>query len=611
MGTPQGEKNMLKERAVVDPIDCWNVEMLYPNAEEWERAFNNAFGSTSGTRWPALAAYKGRLGESAELLKAALDQLMAIDRQLSKLYTYAHLRHDEDIVNDVFKSAHASITNILHEFSQEAAWFDPELLSLSDQRIAQYLEDPVLADYRFHIEKIVRLKKHTLTPDKEELMALAGPALQSAHKAFSSMNDADFVFGSVLNGAGEEKSLTHGLYSLYMRDQDRVLRKNAFTAYHQKYIDFENTMCELITGLVQKHRFNARGRNYQTCLDAALFAHNIDGSVYHALIEAVHAGISSLHSYAALRKKVLGVETLHLYDMYVPLIKQMEVNIPYKEAEELIIASVAPLGESYRNALQKGLQEQRWVDRYENKNKRSGAYSSGCFDSCPYILMNYKGLLKDAFTLAHEAGHSMHSLLTRSHQPYQYADYSIFVAEVASTFNEELLMQLLLERAKTKEEKIYLINQKVEDIRTTLFRQTMFAEFELRLHALVEKGTPLTPRLLKEEYRQLNAFYFGSEVCIDHEAEIEWARIPHFYYNFYVYQYATGISASLALAERVRQGGDAEREAYLSFLKGGSTKYPIEMLKMAGVDMRSPEPVKKAIAQFAQLVGELERLLDF
>jgi oligoendopeptidase F len=301
----------------------------------------------------------------------------------------------------------------------------------------------------------------------------------------------------------------------------------------------------------------------------------------------------------------MGIGQLHLYDMYVPLISAVDIRMSYKEAEEIVIESVAPLGVEYQNLLRKGFKEQRWVDRYENKNKRSGAYSSGCYDSMPYILMNYKDILKDVFTLAHEAGHSMHSLMSHQHQPYQYGDYPIFLAEVASTFNEDLLMRLLLNRAKSKEERIFLINEKIEDIRGTLFRQTMFAEFELLIHELAEKNIPLTPKLLKEEYYKLNRRYFGEHVIIDDEAAIEWARIPHFYYNFYVFQYATGISAALALSERVNAGGNKEREEYLSFLKAGCSRYPIDILKSAGVDMRSPEPVGKAITKFGALVTQL------
>lgn len=599
----------LKKREDVSEQDCWNVEALYPSIEAWSKSFNEAFNRKTKVKWPELEAYKGRLHESPETLKSALDLSMKIARELTKLYTYAHLKHDEDITNDAHKVINNQITSLLHDFAQESAWFEPELLALSKSQIDQVIASPLLAEYRFHIEKIVRIKKHMLSHEKEELLALAGKAMQTPSKAFCAINDADFKFESATDSHGKTRPLSHGTFGLYVRDQDRTLRENAFRNMHGKYLDYENTMTELLNGEVQSHWFNAQARHYPSCLDAALFPKNIDASVYHALIEAVDQNISSLHRYMDLREEVLGIGQLHLYDMYVPLTKDVDIRLSYQEAEDLVIESVAPLGAEYQNTLRMGLKNQGWVDRYENQNKRSGAYSSGCYDSMPYILMNYKDVIRDVFTLAHEAGHSMHSLLSHKHQPFHYGDYPIFLAEVASTFNEELLMQLLLKRFTKKEEQIFLINQKVEDIRATLFRQTMFAKFELLIHEMAETNIPITPKALKDEYLKLNNFYFGPNVAIDSEAAIEWARIPHFYYNFYVFQYATGISAALALADRVTQGGKAEREDYLSFLKSGSSRYPIEILKGAGVDMRSPQPVSSAIKKFDGLVGDLKRLL--
>lgn len=601
---------MIKARNEVPFEDRWNVEELYANQKAWKEALNLFVPPGEKTPlWPALDAFQGTLGEGAETLKKVLDLSMQIDRELSKLYTYAHLRHDEDIADNEFKNGYEQILNLAHAFSQETAWFQPELMALPSSLLEQYLKSPILSNYHFHIEKLIRMKKHTLTPESEKLMALAGQALQAPHKAFSAINDADFKFAPVVDGEGEERPLSHGTYGLYIRDQDQFLREQAFKKYHNKYEDYENTLCELLSGQVQSHFFNARARNFSSSLEAALYPKNIDTSVYYALIQAVHEKLDVLHRYMELRKRVLGLKELHLWDIYVPLTSSVDIKMPYPEAESIVIESVAPLGAEYQELLRKGLQDQRWVDRYENKNKRSGAYSSGCFDSNPYILMNYKELLRDVFTLAHEAGHSMHSLYSRSSQPYHYSDYPIFLAEVASTFNEDLLTRHLLAKCQNPNEKIFLLNQKIEDIRGTLFRQTMFAEFELAIHQHIEQGTPLTPQLLKEEYRALNAKYFGPATCIDKEIEIEWARIPHFYYNFYVFQYATGISAALSLSEKVVKGEQSDREAYLSFLKGGSSKYPIEMLQMAGIDMTSPAPVKAAIETFDRLVTELEQLL--
>lgn len=599
----------IKDRSKVPQEDCWNVAAIYPTFTDWEKAFHAITSNKKTERWTDFTSCKGKLGASPENLKEALDRYFTISRELSKLYTYSHLRHDEDISNDQFKAAHAQSSALMHDFAQAASWLEPELLSLSEETLVALVNDPSLKDYKFYLEKIIRLKKHTLSQDQEEFLALAQKALDTPYKAFNALSDADFKFGMVLDSQDQERPLTHASYGLYLRDRDRVLRKNTFVTMHKTYQNYENTLGELLEGQIQNHRFNAQARHFSSCLEAALLPKNIDTEVYHSLIQAVNQGLGSLHRYVKLREKILNIGPLHLYDMYVPLTAEVDIKMPYEEAEDLIIESVAPLGSDYQKLLKEGFKNQKWVDRYENKNKRSGAYSSGCYDSYPYILMNYKDSLRDVFTLAHEAGHSMHSLLSHKNQPYQYGHYPIFLAEVASTFNEELLMRLLLQRFTKKEEQIYLINQKIEDIRGTFFRQTMFAEFELLIHTLSEQDVPLTPKLLKSEFLKLNSKYFGPAVIIDDEAEIEWARIPHFYYNFYVFQYATGISAALALADRVLSGGKKERDEYLSFLKGGNSRYPIEMLKLAGVDMHSPQPVAATIKKFDSLVTQLESLI--
>lgn len=598
------------ERTKVKSKDTWNVSSLYPSLDKWEKEFAKTIKAKKPPYCPEINAFKGRLAESPETLKQVLDLSFDLSRQCSKLYTYAHLRHDEEITNDTHKTAYNKVLAICQDITQELAWIEPELLAIDDKTIKKFLKSPILAPYRFHIEKIIRIKKHMLPQEGETLLAMAAKAMQAPHKAFSAINDADFKFGSVRDKKGKEYELTHGSYRLLQREQDRTLRENAFKSLHGQYQQYENTLSELLNGQVQTHIFNAKARHYASSLDAALFPKNIETSVYHALIQAVNANLPHLHRYMDLRERILNIGPLHLYDMSVPLIPAVDIRMSYEEAEDIVVESVAPLGAAYQNLLRKGLKTERWVDRFENQNKRSGAYSSGCYDSYPYILMNYKGLLRDVFTLAHEAGHSMHSLYCHTHQPYQYGDYPIFLAEVASTFNEELLTRLMLERAKSQEERIFLINEKIEDIRGTLFRQTMFAEFELWLHETAEKNIPLTPKLMNDTYLNLNRRYFGPNVIINTEAEREWARIPHFYYNFYVYQYATGISAALALAERVCKGGKQEREEYLSFLKAGCSDYPIDILKKAGVDMRGPKPVASAIATFGSLVDRLEEELS-
>lgn len=597
------------ERSQVAENDQWNVSSVYPSFKEWEEDFKKLVKEKKSPYWPEIAAFKGRLAESPETLKQALDTVNDLARKLTKLYTYAHLRHDEDITNDQNKTAYNRVLTVYHDFVQESSWFEPELLATDQKTLDALIKSPVLEPYRFHIEKCVRVKKYLLPPEGEELIARAAKAMQAPHKAFSAINDADFKFGIIKDKDGKDHELTHGSYGLFLREHDRTLRENAYKTLQGKYLSYENTLTELLNGQIQSHVFNAQARGYSSSLEAALFPKNIDTSVYHALIKAVNDNLHHLHRYIDLREKVLGVGPLHLYDMYVPLISAVNIRMPYKEAEEVVIESVSHLGPEYQNLLRKGLKDQRWVDRFENKNKRSGAYSSGSYDTMPFILMNYRELLRDVFTLAHEAGHSMHSLFSHTHQPFHYGDYPIFLAEVASTFNEELLMRLMLERAKSKEERIFLINEKIEDIRGTLFRQTMFAEFELWLHDMAEKNIPLTPKLLKDAFRELNQRYFGPKVVIDPIGEIEWARIPHFYYNFYVFQYATGISAALALAERVCKGGEKEREDYLSFLKAGSSRYPIDIMERAGVDMRSPQPVTSAISKFGALVDQLGKEL--
>jgi len=601
----------MKIRQEVALEDRWNIEAFYPTQQAWEEALKCFVPDPQQIpHWPALQVYQGTFEQEPGKLKEALEVMMMIDRELSKLYTYAHLRHDENISDPEFKKSYEQILALTHAFAQETAWFQPELLALPERLLNQYLASPILANYRFYLEKMIRMKKHTRSSEEEKLLALAGQALQTSYKAFSAINDADFSFSPVVDSHGENRPLSHATYGIYIREQDRLLREHAFKEYHKKYHRYENTLCELLTGQVQSHFFQARSRHFSSCLEASLFPKNIDISVYHALIHAVRERLEVLHRYMQLRKRVLGLDEMHLYDVYVPLTSTVDIRMSYIEAEQIVIESVAPLGSEYQEDLRKGFREERWVDRYENQSKRSGAYSSGCFDSMPYILMNYQNLLRDVFTLAHEAGHSMHSLYSRKTQPYQYSDYPIFLAEVASTFNEDLLTRLLIKRSQSPHEKIFLLNQKIEDIRGTLFRQTMFAEFELLIHQYVEQGIPLTPQLLKQEYRQLNQAYFGPPTLIDQDIEIEWARIPHFYYNFYVFQYATGISAALALVDKVLNGNDKDRHAYLSFLKGGSSQYPIEMLKMAGIDMTSPAPVRAAIQMFDQLLTQLEQLLD-
>ncbi len=598
-----------RPRSEIPAEDRWNVEALYPSWEAWEEEMKKWGREGKEPHWPEIAPFRKTWSQSPLKLRELIELLLMIDRELTKLYVYAHLRHDEDVGDDLAKGAHARILVLLYAFREETAWVEPEMLQLPEEELKQMIEDPVLASYRLHLEKIVRQKPHTLSAQEEELMAVCGNALEAAHKAFGALNNADLKFQPVTDSQGRERELTHAKYNLYLRDKDRKVREGAFKNLHRAFLAHENTLCELINGQVQRHLLEIRARKFPSCLEAALFPHQIDTSVYTALIQAVREHLPSLHHYVSVRKKLMQLDTVHLYDLYAPIVSDVEIGMSYSEACEQIIESVAILGPEYQESLRKGLISDRWVDRYENLRKRSGAYSSGCYDSMPYILMNYHGAYNDVMTLTHEAGHSMHSLLSRTHQPYQYSQYSIFVAEVASTFHEELLFRHLLAQVKTKEEKAFLINQKIDDIRATLLRQTMFAEFELQLHQWAEQGVPFTPTLLKTTYAKLNREYFGPEMSLDSEVDIEWARIPHFYNNFYVYQYATGISAAHALAEQVLSGKEGARERYLQFLSAGCSLYPIDVLNLAGVDMRTSEPVEAAMRRFRALTDELEALL--
>lgn len=599
-----------KARQEISSNDKWNVEAIYPNLKAWEEEFKHICKPDQRPHWPELAKFKGRLGEGADVLLDLFNLSCSLDQGISRLYTYAHMRHDEDLANEDYKKANASIRAIAHDFSLEASWIEPEILALPSETIQKYLKDPILAQYHFNLERMARMKPHVLSADKEELVSLAAKAMGTPSLSFSALNNVDLKFPPARDSEGNELEVTHAKYSSYLRSRDRLLRKNAFQSLHSSFKAYENTICELFQGGVKTQVFHQKARGYSSSLEAALFYNQIDTKVYTNLIQTVRENLSVLHKYMALRKKLLKVDELHLYDVYVPIVEKAEMKFDYETAEKMVIDSVTPLGEEYQKILDRGLMKERWVDRYENRGKRSGAYSSGSYDTMPYILMNFTGDFHDLMTLAHEAGHSMHSYYTHQNQPYVYGHYPIFLAEVASTFNEELMFAHLMKKDLTDAEKAFLLNQKIEDIRATFFRQTMFAEFELKVHELAEKDVPLTPGLLKQIYRQLNLDYFGKDVIVDEEIDIEWARIPHFYNNFYVYQYATGISAAHALFERVMTKGEEARAKYLHFLSSGSSKYPLDLLAQAGVDMRQKEPIEATLKHFDQLVSQLSTLLS-
>lgn len=599
---------MPKTRDQIPEQDRWNVGALYANPEAWKNDLTAALGAEKAPHWPAIKNYQGKLKDPASAA-AFFSMYFGLDRHLGKLYTYAHLRLDEDLGNDTLKENFGRISSLLHDFQLESSWVEPELLGLSDAEYRQLVQHPSLKGYQFYLEKIGRMRPHTLTPDKEELVALTGQALDTAHKTFSALTNADMTFQPIVDSEGKEHPLSNGAYLGYVKSSDRTLRKNAFLNLHRGYSTYANTLCELIQGQMQSHLFIARARRFNSCLEAALFPHAIQPSVYHNLIAAVKKNLPLLHAYVSFRKEQMKLDEIHIYDLFPPLVQEMDIRMDYSQACQEVVASVAPLGQEYQETLRQGLLQDRWVDVFENARKRSGAYSSGCYDSMPYILLNYHGFLSDVETLAHEAGHSMHSFLSRKNQPYIYSHYPIFVAEVASTFNEQLLFHQMKKKAKNKMEQAYLINSEMERIRGTIFRQTMFAEFELQLHTWVEEGVPLTPSLLKDFYLKLNREYYGPDLVLDEELAIEWARIPHFYYDYYVYQYATGLSAAMTLYKKVMSSPQA-RDRYLEFLSSGGSRYPLDLLQRAGVDMQTTEPVEEALHRFGELMAELKSVLQ-
>jgi len=604
--TPDGK---VQERSEIEKKDRWNVEALYENWDAWDLAFNAIPAPLSGPRWPSLSQDAKDLSKP-ETAKKILDETMKIDLELTRLYTYAHLRHDEDVGEEKAKASYMQARSLLYAFREEISWFDPALLQLSEKALENLLSSSLLEDYLIYLKKIVRLKPYILSGSEEKLMTFAEKALDVSHRAFGSLNNADLKFPLCKNEKGELCELTLGTYQLYMKSYDRTLRKEAFIHLHKTFGAYENTLSDLLQGEVTAHVFRKKARGYPSCLTAALYPNLVEDSVYTSLIRSVRKHLPSLHEYVKLRKKALKYDSFHVYDLSVPMVEGMDAHFSYEEAVEAICESVAVLGKDYQSILREGLTKARWVDLYENKRKRSGAYSSGCYGSFPYILMNYHGTFRDVMTLTHEAGHSMHTYFSGKCQKYQDHQYPIFLAEVASTFHEELLFRYFLEKTDTPDKRAYLINQKIDDIRNTLFRQTLFAEFELFLHETAEKEQPITPALLKERYFALTKEYFGEEVEMDPEVAFEWSRIPHFYYNFYVYQYATGISAAHVLAKRVLRKEASARESYLGFLSSGGSKDPIATLKYAGVDMTSEESVDAILTSFKELVKELGKLME-
>lgn len=594
----------IPQRSQIAAADQWDLAKLFPDEDAWERGLEQYQELV-----PRIAAFKGTLGQSPAALRACLEFLNELELLDERVGYYAHLRTSEDAGNSEHQGRFARYLNTASRAEAEKSYVTPEIQAIPDAVMERMLADESLAEFAIALRKLLRFKPHVLPAAQERLLALQLEANQTARKTFAALTDVDLDFGAVDTPEGAQP-LSQASWSQFMIHPERDVRRRA---YHQFYGHFEqhkNTLAALYDGSVQLDLYRARVRNYPSAREAALFPDQVAATVYDNLIAAVHENLDRLHAYYALRRRALGVAELRHYDVYAPLTGDVRVRHTYDQAVEVVLAALAPLGSDYCATLGAGLRG-GWVDRYENKGKRSGAFSAGSFAGDPYILMNFKeDVLRDVFTLAHEAGHSMHSWHSVRHNPIQHYGYSIFEAEVASTFNEQLLFHYLLERAGNREMRAYLVGKRVDDIIATVYRQTMFAEFEHLTHAMAERGEPLTVESLRAAYRQLLERYFGPELKLEEVSDLEGLRIPHFYNAFYVYKYATGLAAAVALAEGVLAGGTEARDRYMAFLRSGGSRYPLQSLQLAGVDMSSPEPVRQALQVFGSLVGQLEQLLD-
>lgn len=595
----------IPRRNEIPVADTWDLNRLYENEEAWEKDFKQL------EAWvPEFGKFKGTLDQSSRQLKAFLEFDRQFDLVCEKCYHYASLRTSEDGSNDAYLQREARLSHLLTRAAEAASFLAPELLAIPDERYAEILADPALAEWKVSLEKVRRFKPHVLSESEEKLLAMGGSALRGYGETFEQLTNVDMQFGSIRDENGDAVELSHGAYSSFLVKRDPALRKNAFHQYYQEFADHKFTMAATLAHSVKADVFSARARGYESARRKALFADNVPDELYDNLVTAVRQGVEVVSDYYRLRKEFLERDELHAYDTYVPLVRDLDIRTTFDEACELILESFSPLGEDYVETLRRGFEE-RWVDRYETKGKRSGAFSSSSYGNPPYMLMNYKeDVFSDVFTLAHEAGHSMHSWYSQQQQPYQDYQYPIFLAEVASTFNEELLIHHLLEETDDPRRRAYIINRQIDDIRGTVIRQTMFAEFEKIIHEIEERGDALTLEVFRAEYRKLLEAYHGPELVLDEELSLECLRIPHFYSAFYVYKYATGLSAAVSLSQQVLRGEEGACSRYLEFLGSGGSRYPLEALQSAGVDMTKPEPVATTLQLFRDRVGELRSLLQ-
>src|SRR5881628_3240214 len=592
-------------RSEVPESDKWDLSYLFTDAGKWQEDF-----AWLQRTYPKFQDWKGRIGESAQTLAEILEFEKSLELRMERVYHYASLQLAEDSANNEYLARVGQVQNLLTKIGEAAAFVVPEIQAIDDEQFARFIADPALKDWRIKLHKIRRMKPHVLSEPEERILALGSVALSGYDDAFSQLTDVDMKFGLLIDETGRERPLTQSSFSSFLVKRDHELRKRAFHQFYAEFQDHEYTLAASLAYSVKADVFHARARHYSSGLEAALFPDDVPIGVYDGLIDSVRANLRPLFRYFDLRRRVLGLDELHHYDTYVPLVSEIEARFTFDQAVEMVLAALAPLGKEYVDVLAEGLRSRRWCDRYENKGKRSGAFSSSSYTAPPYILMNYKqDVFADVYTLAHEAGHSMHSWFSQTSQLFQDYEYPIFLAEVASTFNEELLTHHLLRTTNDPKMRAYIINREIDDLRGTLYRQTMFAEFEKIIHAIEESGDALTLDVFKEEYHQLLETYFAENFVLDPELDLECLRIPHFYHAFYVYKYATGISAAVALSQRVLSGESGSVEAYLNFLRSGGSKFPLETLKAAGVDMATPVPIESTLHLFDQRVVELEKLL--
>ncbi len=594
----------VQTRADIAESDKWDLRHLFVDVSKWQEDF-----AWVQQTYPRLQEWKGRVGESAQSLADCLEFEKALELKIERLYHFASLQLAENSANNEYLARIGQVQNLLTRIGEAAAFVVPEIQAIDDQKFAKFMVDPALTEWRTKLHKIRRMKPHVLSEPEERILALGSVALSGYDDTFSQLTDVDMKFGALTDETGRQKPLTQSSFGSFLVKRDHELRKRAFYQFYEEFQDHQYTLATSLAYSVKADLFRARARNYSSALESALFPDDVPVEVYDGLIVSVRANLKPLFRYFDLRRRVLGLSELHHYDTYVPLVAEIETHISFNEAVEQVIAALQPLGKEYVDVLSKGLRG-RWCDRYETKSKRSGAFSSGSYGAPPYILMNYKeDVFADVYTLAHEAGHSMHTWFSQKSQSFQDYEYPIFLAEVASTFNEELLTHHLLERTSNPKMRAYIINRQIDDIRGTVFRQTMFAEFEKIIHSIEENGDALTLEVFKSEYRKLLEAYFGQNFALDPQLDLECLRIPHFYNSFYVYKYATGISAAMALAERVLSGKPGSVDAYLGFLRSGGSKFPLETLKAAGVDMGTSAPVESTLKLFERRLDELEGLL--